>query len=300
MLAQCGVAELAADQCGQRVVLALGVAAGVVVLAAWTGSPVTVGLWSAGLHIPGAAKRPARLPAWPAVRGWRPVGDAHAVGALASAPLETALGGAVLIGERAVGVEGAGQPVGDFLQLVGAQFGGFLGQERLGFLDLGGVDVLGQVADEVLDGAQVLDVEQAGCQALAVAGSRGGSACPVRLVRGCSWPVSRIRRRASAGVMRRTSATTLAVTPPRAGSSLRSIEPSRSRAAAPARRRTVSSRSRACSRSRTGQRLPVQATDGLHGSVQCGKGVRLSNSCSNFMPGVRHRHTADDALWKNP
>ena len=154
MLAQRGVSKLAPDQCGERVVLALGVGAGVIVLGGLDGFAGDGGALVVGVAHPGRGE--GGQPGFqhgPQFGGGDQAGDAHAVGALASAPLETALGGAVVLGECSIGVERGGQAVGDFRQLVGAQFGGFLGQERFGLLDLGGVDVLGQVADEVLDGA---------------------------------------------------------------------------------------------------------------------------------------------------
>ena len=74
--------------------------------------------------------------------------------------------GAVVVGEGAVGVEVDGEPVGYFFQLVGSQHGGFLGEEGLGFVHRGRVNVVGEVFEEFLDGAQMLYVEQAGVPGL--------------------------------------------------------------------------------------------------------------------------------------
>ena len=74
--------------------------------------------------------------------------------------MEASLGSAVVLGEGAVGVELDGQPLGEDLELVRTQLGGLLGQEGLGFLDLDGMDSVGQVADELLDDPQVFHIEE--------------------------------------------------------------------------------------------------------------------------------------------
>ena len=74
-------------------------------------------------------------------------------------PVEGKVTGAVFVGEFAVGVDQQGTPVGCGFQLVGAQFGGLLGQEAFGVFGGVGWRGVGQVAEEGLDHAQVLPVE---------------------------------------------------------------------------------------------------------------------------------------------
>ena len=82
------------------------------------------------------------------------------------------MGGAVVVGEFPIGIELQGEPVGHFLQLIGPQFGGFLGQEDFGAGDRVGVDVLGQFFEEFLDRAQVFEVEQSGVPGFGGGGQR--------------------------------------------------------------------------------------------------------------------------------
>jgi hypothetical protein len=84
--------------------------------------------------------------------------QAHPVGAL-GAPGEAALAGAIGVGEVAVGVDQHRGAVGGFVQLVGAQLGGLLGQRGFGVLDDSDRGVAGQVVHEGLNDPQVLGVE---------------------------------------------------------------------------------------------------------------------------------------------
>jgi hypothetical protein len=87
---------------------------------------------------------------------------AHPVHLLPTAPNEAAFTGPILIGKRAIGVQMQGQPVGDLLQLIGAQHRRLLSKCAFGFLHLHRRHMLGQVAEELLDHPQMLGVELPG------------------------------------------------------------------------------------------------------------------------------------------
>lgn len=87
---------------------------------------------------------------------------AHTVGPLATGPGESALAGAILVGEPPVRVEGERHPVGDLLELIRPQILGVPGQRPFGLRELDRGEVAGQVADELLDHPEVFGVESAG------------------------------------------------------------------------------------------------------------------------------------------
>ena len=78
------------------------------------------------------------------------------------------------------------------------------------------MDVLRQVLMNVWIARRWSTSSSPASQDFAVAGKAGGIGWPVKLVCCCSCPASRIRRRASAGLMRTTSAITFAQAPPSA------------------------------------------------------------------------------------
>ena len=103
--------------------IALSSAAGVASMASSNGLPLTHGVSSAGLHIPGAAslaKIASRVARASGVRYQLISG--HAVDVL-FADGDTAATGAVFVGEVAVGVEAVSQLVGELGELVGAKLG---------------------------------------------------------------------------------------------------------------------------------------------------------------------------------
>lgn len=148
----------------------------------------------------------------PQLRGGAQPGLGHPVRALAAQD-EPSLAGAVLVAEYPVWIELDGQSVGEPGQLVGTQQPGMLGEKRFGLLPLRRRDVQRQVGQEALDDAHVFAVEIAGSPGL----RRG------RLVRRQRFTgeggalgqgsATRARRRASAGLMRSQSASTLAGAP---------------------------------------------------------------------------------------
>ena len=156
-----GITELAAHQRAERVVLTLRVP---------TGIPVYDVLARFAHHRRALVVRIAhsrcgefgepRIQLGTQLRTRDQLAHTHAVGPLSTAPVEPAPQSALLVTEFAVRIEPDGQLVGHLLQLVGPQLGGLLGQEGLSLLHLAERQVLGQVADERLDGAQVLAVEQ--------------------------------------------------------------------------------------------------------------------------------------------
>ena len=171
---ECGVAELAADQGVEGVVLALGGGAGVGAGGFVGGLAVDTRCLVVGVaHAGGGEFGQPGVDVGAQFGGGDHVADAHAVGALA-APAEAALAGAVGVGEFAVGVDQDRGALGGFVELVGAQLGGLVGQEFFGVLDDGGGSVGGQVADERLDDAQVLGVEHAFAPLLGGGGQFGG------------------------------------------------------------------------------------------------------------------------------
>ncbi|MDT7591788.1 MAG: hypothetical protein QOH45_1319 [Pseudonocardiales bacterium] len=174
MVAEGGVAELAAGQGVEGVVLALGGGAGVGAGGVVGGLAVDAGLVVGGVAHAGCGEfgQPG-VDVGAQFGGGDHGADAHAVGALA-APGEAALAGAVGVGEGAVGVDQDRGALGGFVELVGAQLGGVAGQQLFGVLDDGRGGVGGQVADEGLDDAQVGGVEQAFAPLRGGGGQLGG------------------------------------------------------------------------------------------------------------------------------
>jgi hypothetical protein len=77
--------------------------------------------------------------------------------------------GAIVVGELAVGVEVAGDAVGDFAQAFGTLMAGPAGQVGLGGIPSGGVDPGGQLVEEAVD-----DGDVGGADMSAALGGRGG------------------------------------------------------------------------------------------------------------------------------
>ena len=183
MLAQFGIPELPAHQGGSASCWRWRRLRASRSATSWVGRPVTVGVWSSGLHMPGGRIWRTRHRTGRAVRGGDEFSHAHAVCALSAAPDKSALAGPVLIGERAVGVEGQREPMGEFFQLVGAKCVGVLSQGALRLHRFGGRHVVGQLAEELLDHLQVLDVQEPCVPSLDGGWQQRRHRLPVRVVR---------------------------------------------------------------------------------------------------------------------
>ena len=112
MRAEFRIAELASDEGGQRVVLALGMTAVVAIGDLGRGFPRDGRGVVGGIAHPGRGElRTPRLDHRPQLRCGEQFPHTHPVGALAATPDETPFAGPVLIGEHPIGVDGDGQPI---------------------------------------------------------------------------------------------------------------------------------------------------------------------------------------------
>ncbi len=161
MHAQFRIAQVAADQGVERIVLALGMAAQISTRAVLAGFAIDAGGLVVGVAHAGCREpREPRFEVGAQFRGRDQLADAHPVGSLA-APGESPLTRAIGLGEFPVRVEPQRASVRHLFQLVGPQFRRLPGQKPFGLfhrIDRYGV---GQVANEGLNHPHVLAIEQA-------------------------------------------------------------------------------------------------------------------------------------------
>ena len=163
----------------------------------WVGWVLTAGRGSAGCTFRGGEFGQPGVQFGPQRRGGHQPSGAHPAGVLA-APGEPAPRRAVGIAELAVGVQAQRQPLGQPGQLIRAQPAGVAGQERLGFLALGGAHSTGSSVRNRWMTRTCSTSRAPSRQARAVSGWRGGSDSPVSVVRGPGFG----HRRAAAGLGR--------------------------------------------------------------------------------------------------
>jgi hypothetical protein len=90
---------------------------------------------------------------------------------------------AIAVGELAVGVEVAGDAVGDFAQAFGTLLAGPAGQVGLGGIPSGGVDPGGQLVEEAVDDGDVEGADVSGALGGRGAAYRDASGSPVSVRR---------------------------------------------------------------------------------------------------------------------
>ena len=155
------IAQLAAHQSVERVVLALGMAAQISACAFLVGFAVDargliVRVAHAGRREPGQP----RIEIGAQFRGRHQLPDAHPIGALTT-PREASLARAVGVGELPVGIDPQRTLVRHLFELVGTQLHRLPGQKSFGLLHRIDGYGLRKIADECLNHPQVLTVEHA-------------------------------------------------------------------------------------------------------------------------------------------
>ena len=161
MLAQVPRGQQDAVRGEQRIVVALGGAAGVVVDGVLGGGAVHARLFVEGVaHAWGGQLGQHGLQGGAGLGGQAATQLGHAVGSL-GAQGQTAPTGAVLVAVGAVGVEPIGQPGGELGELFGPDLGCALGELGCGVVARGAVHAGGQLVVEAADHRDVLGAERA-------------------------------------------------------------------------------------------------------------------------------------------